>query len=99
MARLQDHFGIWFKHMIAQSPFKHPNDPRVSRPKLEVCDRLHASPRSRRLAAFLRRKMVVHGQKRPKCGAANRLQFDLASARICGVSHNPHYFGGIGLDS
>ena len=27
MAGLQDHFGIWSKHMIAQSPFKHPNDP------------------------------------------------------------------------
>lgn len=27
MAGLQDHFGIWFKHLIAQSPFKHPNDP------------------------------------------------------------------------
>ena len=26
MAGLQDHFGIWFKHLIAQSPFKHPND-------------------------------------------------------------------------
>ena len=23
---LQDHFGIWFEHLIAQSPFKHPND-------------------------------------------------------------------------
>ena len=26
MAGLQDHLGIWFKHLIAQSPFKHPND-------------------------------------------------------------------------
>jgi hypothetical protein len=23
---LQDHFGIWFERLIAQSPFKHPND-------------------------------------------------------------------------
>ena len=27
MAGLQDHLGFWFKHLIAQSPFKHPNDP------------------------------------------------------------------------
>ena len=26
MTGLQDHFGIWFEHLIAQSPFKHPND-------------------------------------------------------------------------
>ena len=27
MAGLQDYLGIRFKHTIAQSPFKHPNDP------------------------------------------------------------------------
>ena len=26
MAGLQNHLGIWFKHLIAQSPFKHSND-------------------------------------------------------------------------
>lgn len=37
MAGLQDHFGIWFKHMIPQSPFKHPNDPHT--PALVRCSR------------------------------------------------------------